>query len=34
LPGWSRDPLELDVPDGLRDFERAAVERAAAANVR
>ena len=31
LPG---DPLELDVPDGLRDFERAAVERAAAANVR
>ena len=31
LPG---DPLELDVPDGLRDFERAAVERAAVANVR
>jgi acetoin utilization deacetylase AcuC-like enzyme len=31
LPG---DPLELDVPDGLRDFERAAVERAAAAHAR
>jgi acetoin utilization deacetylase AcuC-like enzyme len=33
-PALPKDPLELDVPDGLRDFERAAVERAAAANVR
>ena len=31
LPG---DPLELDVPDGLREFERAAVERAAAFHAR
>ena len=31
LPG---DPLELDVPDGLRGFERAAVERAVAAHGR
>ena len=31
LPG---DPLEHDVPDGLREFERAAVERATAAHAR
>ncbi len=32
-PALGSDPLELDVPRGLRDFERAAVERAAAARL-
>ena len=31
-PSLSADPLELDLPDGLRGFERAAVDRAVAAH--
>ena len=33
-PALDRDPLELDVPDGLRPFESEAVERAVAAHSR
>jgi acetoin utilization deacetylase AcuC-like enzyme len=33
-PALDRDPLELDVPDGLRPFEAQAVERAVAAHAR
>ena len=32
-PTFSADPLELDIPRGLRDFERAAVAAAAAAQA-
>ena len=33
-PSFATDPLELDVPEGLRDFEREAVARAVRAHAR